>query len=227
MIAVLRRRDTRRRGELRRLVVGVLLWGAALAVLPARAAAPGLARRPGLAVTPGEERFDAAFRKYSKRFFGPAQDWREFKAQGLTESNLDTLARSYVGARGVMQLMPTTFHEVTSRNPEIQRLIDDPEWNIAAGISYNRQLWRQWQPESNERHLREFMFGSYNAGRGILLRAQRVARDRALDDRLWPSIQTVASSVPRWRYTETLAYVERIKANLERMDDKGRVNPSR
>ena len=67
------------------------------------------------------------------------------------------------------------------------------------------------------------MFGSYNAGRGTLLRAQRVARDRALDQRVWPSIQTVAPSVPRWRSIETLTYVDRIKANLLRMDDKGRV----
>jgi len=166
------------------------------------------------------------FRKYTKRFFGPGFDWRLFKAQGMAESNLNPEARSGVGARGIMQLMSTTYKEVQSRNPDLGK-IDDPEWNIAAGISYNRQLFRQWQPESDERHLYEFMFGSYNAGRSILLRAQRVARDRALDDRLWPSIQTVASFVPRWRYTETLAYVERIKANLERMDNKGRVNPPR
>jgi soluble lytic murein transglycosylase-like protein len=148
------------------------------------------------------------------------------QAQGMTESNLDPDARSGVGARGIMQLMPSTYKEVQSRNPDLGRL-DDPEWNIAAGISYNRQLWRQWQPESDGRHLHEFMFGSYNAGRSILLRAQRIARDRELDDRLWPSIQTVASSVPRWRYSETLAYVERIQANLERMDAKGRVNSRR
>ena len=223
MIAVLCRRDTRRRGELRRLVVGLLLWGAALAVLPARAAAPGLARRPGLAVTPGEERFDAAFRKYSKRFFGPAQDWREFKAQGLTESNLDTLARSYVGARGVMQLMPTTFHEVTSRNPEIQRLIDDPEWNIAAGISYDRRLWLQWAQDSVSDHRREFMFASYNAGRGTLLMAQRMARAESLDHRAWPSIEQVAPQMRRWRYRETLEYLRRIDRHLESMDEQGRV----
>ena len=185
------------------------------AVVPPRASAQA-----------SSEKYDAMFRKYTKRFFGPGFDWRLFKAQGMAESNLNPQARSGVGARGIMQLMSSTYKEVRSRNPDLGK-IDDPEWNIAAGISYNRQLWRQWQPESDVRHLYEFMFGSYNAGRSILLRAQRVARDRALDDRLWPSIETVASSVPRWRYTETLAYVERIKANLEGMDDKGRVNPRR
>jgi len=181
---------------------------------------------PHASAQASSEKYDAMFRKYTKRFFGPGFDWRLFKAQGMAESNLNPEARSGVGARGIMQLMSSTYREVKSRNPDLGK-IDDPEWNIAAGISYNRQLWRQWQSESDERHLHEFMFGSYNAGRSILLRAQRVARDRALDDRLWASIQTVASSVPRWRYTETLDYVERIKANLEQMDDKGRVNSRR
>ena len=172
------------------------------------------------------EKYDDAFRKYTKRSFGPGFDWRVFKAQGMAESNLNPDARSAVGARGVMQLMSSTFKEVQSRNPDLGK-IDDPEWNIAAGIAYNRQLWTQWKPESDDRHLLEFMFGSYNAGRGTLLRAQRVAHDRALDQRVWPSIQTVAASVPRWRFTETLEYVERIKANLRRMDARGRVDGKR
>ena len=172
------------------------------------------------------EKYDQMFRKYTKRFFGPGFDWRLFKAQGMAESNLNPEARSGVGARGIMQLMSSTFQEVRSRNPDLGK-IDDPEWNIAAGIAYNRQLWTQWKPDSDDRHLLDFMFGSYNAGRGTLLRAQRVAHERALDQRVWPSIQTVAASVPRWRFTETLTYVERIRANLQRMDARGRVDGKR
>jgi membrane-bound lytic murein transglycosylase MltF len=67
------------------------------------------------------------------------------------------------------------------------------------------------------------MFGSYNAGRGTLLRAQDVARSKALDPQAWLNIQTVAPEVPRWRHTETLGYVRKIEANLARMDDNGRV----
>jgi membrane-bound lytic murein transglycosylase F len=121
-----------------------------------------------------------------------------------------------------MQLMPMTFKEVQTKNPEIQS-IDHPEWNIAAGIFYDRQLWRQLSdhPELPER--KRFMFGSYNAGRGTLRRAQDVAQKQALDPLLWPSIQTVAPEVPRWRYVETLQYVERIEQSLSRMDDNGQV----
>ena len=167
-------------------------------------------------------RYDDTFRKYSKRYFGPGFDWRLFKAQGMTESNLNPDATSGVGARGLMQLMPSTFAEIQSKNPEISQ-INDPEWNIAAGIGYNRQLWLRWKDSAAGTDRREFMFGSYNAGRGTILRAQKLAIGKSLDGRVWPSIQNVAPDVPGWRHKETLDYVQRIRFSLERMDDKGRV----
>jgi len=168
------------------------------------------------------DRYDDTFRKYAQRFFGPGYDWRLFKAQAMAESNLDMNAKSWVGARGLMQLMPSTFKEVRSKNPEIGS-IDKPEWNIAAGIYYDRQLWRQWHDQQGEGGCKSFMLGSYNAGRGTLLRAQGVARLKTLDPAVWESIETVAPEVPRWRHEETLTYVKRIEGNLARMDDEGRV----
>lgn len=168
------------------------------------------------------DRYDDTFRKYAKRYFGIGFDWRIFKAQGLAESNLDSAAVSFMGARGIMQLMPATFGEIRSRNPEMSR-IEDPEWNIAAGIYYDRVLWRLWERDSVELHRREFMFGSYNAGRGTILRAQGEARANKLNHRVWPSIEVVAPRVSRWRYTETLEYVRRIDRNLTRLDEKGRL----
>lgn len=158
--------------------------------------------------------YDDTFRKYSKRFFGPAYDWKLFKAQGMTESNLDMAARSRVGARGVMQLMPSTFRAIRSENEEL-KWIDDPHMNIAAGIQYDRKLWLLWESDSIADHRTEFMFGSYNAGRRTLLRAQGVARRSSLDPKVWPSIRTVAPKVPRWRHKETLDYIERIRAARE------------
>lgn len=169
------------------------------------------------------DRYDDTFRKYSKRFFGVGYDWRLFKAQGLTESNLDPAATSWVGARGVMQLMPSTFLAIQTQNPQFLS-IDDDEWNIAAGVYHDRELWRLWRDDSvdaGDHH--RFMFGSYNAGRVTILRAQGVARARALDPRLWSSIEMVAPSVRRWRQAETLAYVRKITANIDRMDARGRV----
>lgn len=167
------------------------------------------------------DRYDDAFRKYTKRSFGPAFDWRVFKAQGVAESNLDSGARSYVGARGVMQLMPITFREITSKNPELQH-IDDPSMNIAAGIAYDRRLWLRWERDSIQGDRTRFMLASYNAGRTTLLHAQQHARNAKLDPRLWPSIERIAPQVPRWRHAETLQYVRRISTILDQLDDRGR-----
>src|SRR5262245_26480686 len=161
-------------------------------------------------VTP---RYDAHFQKYTKRFFGPGYDWRLFKAQSMAESNLNANARSWVGARGLMQIMPRTLEEIRTKNPELRPVKHD-ELNIAAGIAYDRQLWELWNGNLDDAHMREFMLGSYNAGRGTLLRAQDIAESASLDGRVWPSIKLIAPKVPRWRSDETLTYVDRIFLNL-------------
>lgn len=168
------------------------------------------------------DRYDDTFRKYAQRFFGPGYDWRVFKAQAMAESNIDMNAKSWVGARGIMQLMPSTFREIQSKNPEMAS-IDKAEWNIAAGIYYDRQLFLQWMDQQGESDTMPFMMASYNAGRGTLLRAQDIARTGILNPAEWISITCVATDVPRWRHEETLVYVGRIEHNLGRMDDKGRV----
>ncbi len=168
------------------------------------------------------DRYDDTFRKAAKRSFGPAFDWRLFKAQGMAESNLDPMARSRVGARGLMQLMPSTYREIASENADLA-LIDNPELNIEAGIAYDRRLWLRWENDSIAEDRRQFMFASYNAGRGTLLNAQRRARQRQLDPRQWRNIEKIAASVPRWRHLETLDYVRKIEVNITRLDDRGRI----
>jgi membrane-bound lytic murein transglycosylase F len=186
---------------------GILLV-AALALLPASAAAQKIGK------------FDKTFRKYSKRFFGVGFDWRLFKAQAIAESNLNPEARSYVGAVGIMQLMPSTFAAVQTKNPELQS-IDDPEWNIAAGIQYDSQLWGSWSDHESVPDRIRFMLGAYNAGRVPLLRAQDKAREQRLDEKAWSSIETVAPKVPRWRHGETLGYVRKIDENFARISLTG------
>ena len=161
-------------------------------------------------------RYDDFFRKYSKRYFGIGFDWRFFKAQGMAESELNPTARSWVGARGIMQLMPSTYAAIQSKRPEFQS-IDDPEWNIAAGIMHDRYLWRRWEKDVTEEERRHFMFGSYNAGDGTIIRARGVARAARLDNGRWQSIEQVAPSVQRWRYRETLGYVRKIERNYGKL----------
>jgi membrane-bound lytic murein transglycosylase MltF len=171
--------------------------------------------------TRDDTRYDDLFRKYSKRFFGVGYDWRYFKAQGMAESNLDSAARSYVGARGIMQLMPSTFAEIQSRRTEFES-IDHVEWNIAAGILHDRYLWTRWKELGIDDERRRFMFGSYNAGEGPIRRARGMARQRQLDAHSWTSIEQVAPEVRRWRYRETLGYVRKVQRNHQTLIERDR-----
>ncbi|MBI5600456.1 MAG: transglycosylase SLT domain-containing protein [Gemmatimonadetes bacterium] len=171
-----------------------------------RAATPASAKRLALR---NASRYDDPFRRYSKRYFGPGFDWRLFKAQGMAESGLDPEATSYVGARGIMQLMPATYKAIATRRPDFGA-INDPEWNIAAGIMHDRYLWKLWSKAISEQERPAFMFGSYNAGEGTIRRARATAKGVVGRDEQWVHIEQVAPTVPRWRYRETLGYVRKI-----------------
>ncbi|MFH1740395.1 MAG: transglycosylase SLT domain-containing protein [bacterium] len=154
--------------------------------------------------------YDRYFSKYSKRYFGPAFDWRHFKAQAIAESRLDPDATSRVGAKGLMQIMPKTFEEIRKQHSTIEGSWQDPRWNIAAGIYYDREIWKRWSPKRTLQDRIDFMFGSYNAGRSRILKAQRIAQRKGLDPHRWTSIVQTLPSVTRKRSRETIAYVEKI-----------------
>lgn len=181
----------------------------------------GVAESAAAQRRPASDRYDNIFRKYSKRYFGPGFDWHYFKAQGIAESGLDPNATSFVGARGIMQLMPSTYKHIQTARPDFGR-IDDPEWNIAAGIMHDRHLWQRWKDQESFDQRCYFMFGSYNAGEGAIIRAQRLALAEKLDHRTWASIEAVAPRIERWRYRETLGYVRKIRSTHEKMRKTGR-----
>jgi len=145
--------------------------------------------------------YDEHFQKYTKRYFGPHFDWRWFKAQAITESNLVPGARSSAGAVGLMQVLPSTFREIQQSNPHFID-VTVPRWNIAAGIWYDRYLYRQdaWDPLDDQEQLL-LAFAGYNSGLGGALRAFKATKPKPVD-----SWQRVAPHAPR----ETQGYVARI-----------------
>ena len=154
-------------------------------------------------------KYDRYFRKYTKRFFGAGFEWKWFKAQAIAESNLNNEARSWVNAKGIMQIMPKTFHEIKKKNPSFVD-IDEPRWNIAAGIYYDHQLYQKWKAERPLKDRIFFTFGSYNAGFRTIVKAQRVCKKVGLNENLWGSIKSIAPKVRGWRHRETLGYVDKI-----------------
>jgi len=145
------------------------------------------------------DEYDRHFRKYSKRYFGPLFDWHWFKAQAITESGLKNDAESHMGAIGLMQIMPDTFKDITNQNPHFTEL-ESPRWNIAAGIYYDRLLYRKF-PNTPEQDRLYLALASYNAGYGRILRAKKLLNT---DVPLWDEVK-------KYLPNETRAYVNRIK----------------
>jgi len=167
----------------------------------------GMAQARAIETGKWSDKYDRHFRKYSKRYFGPHFNWRWFKSQGIAESNLNPRASSPVGAKGIMQIMPQTFDEIKQQNPGFIAL-DEPRWNIAAGIFYDRQLYRKWRiPLPSEERL-FLAFSSYNAGYGRVLQAIRRTRK---DDYSWPEVK-------RHLPAETRGYVARIAVLMQATD---------
>jgi membrane-bound lytic murein transglycosylase F len=145
------------------------------------------------------DRYDEHFRKWGRYEFGYSYDWRHFKGQGMTESNLDPTVCSQVGACGVMQFMPGTAVAMG-----LQDRFDAKE-SIRRGIGYDRQLWRQWQAERPPLDRLQFAFASYNAGLGNVLKFQRAAIVADVENpNLWEQVAPFA-----WR--EPREYIERIE----------------
>lgn len=178
----------------RPFVLGCLLWACAPIVLA------GNPELPKVDSGHWTTEYDGYFRKYSKRYFGPYFDWQWFKAQAIAESNLNPKARSWVGAQGIMQIMPATFEEIKNKNPHF-RDVNTPRWNIAAGIYYDRMLYRKWEHGLSEQERLFLSFASYNAGLGNIRKAYKRSPSPI---RKWDDI---APRAPK----ETQGYVARIR----------------
>lgn len=146
--------------------------------------------------------YDSYFRKYAKRYFGPNFDWQWFKAQGIAESNLAPKVKSHAGAQGIMQILPATFKEIKQANPYFLS-ITEPRWNIAAGIYYDRMLYKKWLSKITATDRIYLTLASYNAGYGRILKAQKRAGKKGHRTDRW---QFVSPHVPG----ETRNYVKRI-----------------
>jgi membrane-bound lytic murein transglycosylase F len=85
-----------------------------------------------------------------------------------------------------------------------------PRWNIGAGIYYDRLIWKSWTAKRPFADRINFMFGSYNAGKGSILKAQEIARKEGLDQNLWSSIPPTLPKVTGSRSSETISYVKKI-----------------
>jgi membrane-bound lytic murein transglycosylase MltF len=163
-----------------------------------------------LLMLPLDGKYDKYFQKYSKWYFGYNFDWRLFKAQAIQESRLDSIAISYVGARGIMQFMPGTWSDIEYELFGKDTDINVAKYNIHAGIYYDRKLWNIWSAPRPYIERIRFMLGSYNAGVGNILKAQKLAVKDSLNYNYWYSIKRKLPDITGRHSKETIHYVDRI-----------------
>lgn len=134
---------------------------------------------PILSIKDGKiSHFDKLFKKYSKDI---DWDWRLLASLAYTESNFDTTAVSWAGAKGLMQLMPATARAMGVPPGKEQ----NPEESIKAAIKYiastNKSL--SMIPDKEERI--NFILASYNAGLGHIYDAMALAEKYGKNKFVW------------------------------------------
>jgi len=120
--------------------------------------------------------YDALIRKYSARY---QLDWRLIASQMYQESRFDPEAKSWVGAQGLMQIMPATAKGLDVGD------VRQPENGIHGGTKYMRQLIDLFDKTLSEQQRYRFALASYNAGKGHVDDARRLAARLKLDPNDW------------------------------------------
>ncbi len=122
-------------------------------------------------------------RKYAKRY---GFDWRLIVAQIMQESRFREAARSPVGARGLMQVMPRTARELT-RELDVQYILINPRENIAAGI-YHLKKQYNFYPNADKINRLKLGLASYNCGAGRVFDAQDITSYYEKPTQQWPYV---------------------------------------
>lgn len=122
--------------------------------------------------------YDHLFKKYAKEI---DWDWRLLASLAYTESNFDTTAVSWAGARGLMQLMPRTARAMGVPEGKEQ----NPEESIKAAVKYIEATDRNLQVIADKQERIYFILGSYNAGLGHINDAIALAEKYGKKKTVW------------------------------------------
>ena len=122
--------------------------------------------------------YDHLFKKYSKDI---GWDWRMLASLAYTESNFDTTAVSWAGAKGLMQLMPATARAMGVPPGKEQ----NPEESVKAAIKYITATDRSFSMIPDKQERLNFILASYNAGLGHIYDAMALAEKYGKNKLVW------------------------------------------
>ena len=120
--------------------------------------------------------YDELVKKYARQY---GFDWRLLVAQMYQESRFDPQAKSWVGAKGLMQVMPRTAKELELTD------LEDPETGIHAGVKYLDWVRDRFETELDVKQRMWFTLAAYNAGQGHVKDARRLARQKGWNPDRW------------------------------------------
>lgn len=107
-------------------------------------------------------------------------DWRLLSALIYQESQFDKDAQSWVGAVGLMQLLPATAEEYGVTN------LTNPSRNLYAGTMHLKWLAKFWEDKIQDPEERlKFILASYNVGHGHVMDAVKLTEKYRKDPQLW------------------------------------------
>lgn len=175
--------------------------------------------RKGGSISP----YDNLFKRHSSV---AGYDWRLLAAIGFNESRFDNNVESWAGARGIMQLMPSTAKAVGIK-PES---ISNPDANILGAARLLKKLDAALAPKVPDPEERmRFVIASYNCGLGHIFDAIELASKHGLNPEVWlgnVSEAALMKSRPLYyndpvvkngyfRGRETTEFVERVMSVFE------------
>jgi membrane-bound lytic murein transglycosylase F len=121
--------------------------------------------------------YDDLVKKHSNTF---ELDWRLITSQMYQESRFDPNAKSWVGAKGLMQVMPRTAEELKVPN------VEQPDNGILAGVKLMARYSNYFNsPEISARDRIRFALASYNCGPGHVYDARELANQMGLNPNKW------------------------------------------
>ena len=122
-------------------------------------------------------KYDPIIKKHAKKL---GWDWRIISSLIYQESGFDPNAKSWVGAQGLMQMMPRTAKELGYSS------VSDPETSIEAGVKYLDKLENNyWQKIPDKKERQKFVMASYNVGAGHVADARRLTKKYGGDPNKW------------------------------------------
>jgi membrane-bound lytic murein transglycosylase F len=122
--------------------------------------------------------YDDIVKKYAEQH---GFDWRMIVAQMYQESRFDPKRKSWVGAEGLLQVMPRTARAHGFKSADLS----NPQIGIEAGIVYLNWLRERFPSELDVRDRIWFSLASYNAGLGHVRDAQSLARKKGWNPNKW------------------------------------------